>query len=166
MRVAIRVNPDIDAKSHPHISTGLKINKFGVPLDDARALLQTLKTRPALKLVAIHVHVGSQITTLDPLRRAAALAAASAAELQQQGVPLEYVDVGGGLGISYDGGEVPSRRGLRRARWSTPCGPPALPIVVEPGRVDRGAGRRAGRARHRRQAAHRRAATSSSSTPA
>src|SRR5262249_32643185 len=73
-RAAIRVNPDIDAKSHPHISTGLKINKFGVPLDDARELLATLKSRPALTLVAIHVHVGSQITSLDPLRRAAASA--------------------------------------------------------------------------------------------
>src|SRR5579872_1555176 len=75
VRVAVRVNPDIDAKSHPHISTGLKINKFGVPLDDARELLQTLKTRPALKLVAIHVHVGSQITTTEPLARAAAVVA-------------------------------------------------------------------------------------------
>src|SRR5262249_51901899 len=75
-RVAIRVNPDIDAKSHPHISTGLKSNKFGVPLDDARELLTSIGGRSALKLVAVHVHVGSQITTLDPLRRAAACAAA------------------------------------------------------------------------------------------
>src|SRR6185312_14585131 len=100
-RVAIRINPDIDAKSHPHISTGLKINKFGVPLDAARELLETLKTRPALTLVAIHVHVGSQITSIDPLRRAAALVAGVSRELQQQGFPLEYVDVGGGLGVSY-----------------------------------------------------------------
>src|SRR5207247_3809288 len=65
VRFAVRVNPDIDAQSHPHISTGLKINKFGVPLDAARALLETVKARPALSLVAIHVHVGSQITSLD-----------------------------------------------------------------------------------------------------
>ncbi len=133
VRVAIRVNPDIDAKSHPHISTGLKINKFGVPLDDARALLQTLRTRPSLTLVAIHVHVGSQITSIDPLRRAAALAATVSRELQQQGFPLEYVDVGGGLGVSYDGGEVPSAAdyvgALVEAVRHT-----ALPIVVEPGR--------------------------------
>jgi diaminopimelate decarboxylase len=88
-RVAVRVNPDIDAKSHPHISTGLKINKFGVPIDDARALLQTLTDRPSLALVAIHVHVGSQITTLEPLRRAAALAADVSIELRQQGFPLD-----------------------------------------------------------------------------
>jgi len=133
VRVAIRVNPDIDAKSHPHISTGLKINKFGVPLDDARALLQTLKTRPFLSLVAIHVHVGSQITSLDPLRRAAALAAAVSQELQQQGFPLEYVDVGGGLGVSYDGGEVPSAADYVGALVAA-VRHTSLPIVVEPGR--------------------------------
>src|SRR4029077_1711617 len=108
VRVALRVNPDIDAKSHPHISTGLKINKFGVPLDAARDLLQTLARRPSLALVAVHVHVGSQITSLDPLRRAAALAADLSLELRRQGVPLEYVDLGGGLGVSYDGSAVPS----------------------------------------------------------
>jgi diaminopimelate decarboxylase len=133
VRVAIRVNPDIDAKSHPHISTGLKINKFGVPLDDARALLQTLNTRPFLRLVAIHVHVGSQITSLDPLRRAAALAAAVSQELQQQGFPLEYVDVGGGLGVSYDGGDVPSAADYVGALVGA-VRHTSLPIVVEPGR--------------------------------
>src|SRR4029079_14689252 len=63
-RVAIRVNPDIDAKSHPHISTGLKVNKFGIPTDDVQALMPTFKTRHAVRLVALHVHVGSQITTM------------------------------------------------------------------------------------------------------
>ena len=133
VRVAIRVNPDIDAKSHPHISTGLKINKFGVPLADARTLLQTLTARPSLKLVAIHVHVGSQITSLDPLRRAAALAAGVTRELQQQGFALEYVDVGGGLGVSYDGGEVPSAADYVAALVDA-VRATSLPIVVEPGR--------------------------------
>ncbi len=134
VRVAVRVNPDIDAESHPHISTGLKINKFGMPLDAARELLQTFTRRPLLALVAIHVHVGSQITSLEPLRRAAALAADVSLELRAQGVPLEYVDLGGGLGVSYDGREVPSAAEyvgalvgeIRRTR---------LPIVVEPGRA-------------------------------
>jgi diaminopimelate decarboxylase len=133
VRVAIRVNPDIDAQSHPHISTGLKINKFGVPLDDARALLQTLKARPSLALVAIHVHVGSQITSLDPLRRAAALAADVSRDLQQQGFSLEYVDVGGGLGVSYDGGDVPSAAEYVAALVDA-VRLTALPIVLEPGR--------------------------------
>jgi diaminopimelate decarboxylase len=133
VRVAIRVNPDIDAKSHPHISTGLKINKFGVPLDDARALLETLPARPFLRMVAIHVHVGSQITSLEPLRQAAALAAAVSRELLQRQFPLEYVDVGGGLGVSYDGVEVPSAAEYVGALVDAVRGT-SLPIVVEPGR--------------------------------
>jgi diaminopimelate decarboxylase len=133
VRVAIRVNPDIDAKSHPHISTGLKINKFGVPLDDARALLETLPTRPFLRMVAIHVHVGSQITSLDPLRQAAALAADVSRELLQRQFPLEYVDVGGGLGVSYDGVEVPSADAYAAALVEA-VRDTSLPIVVEPGR--------------------------------
>src|SRR5258705_2513396 len=60
-RVAVRVNPDIDAKSHPHISTGLRVNKFGVDTEAARELFTSLSGRPALKLVAVHVHIGSQI---------------------------------------------------------------------------------------------------------
>jgi diaminopimelate decarboxylase len=133
VRVAVRVNPDIDAKSHPHISTGLKINKFGVPLDDARELLQTLPARRFLKLVAVHVHVGSQITSLDPLRRAAALAAAVSHELLQQKFPLEYVDVGGGLGVSYDGTDVPSPADYVGAIVEA-VRHTSLPIVLEPGR--------------------------------
>ncbi len=133
-RVAVRVNPDIDANSHPHISTGLKTTKFGVPLDAARALADTLAQRPALKLVALHVHVGSQITSLDPLRRAATVAADASAELQRRGFALEYVDLGGGLGISYDGGPVPEVAEYVSALVDA-IRPTALPIVIEPGRV-------------------------------
>jgi len=132
-RVAVRVNPDIDALSHPHISTGLRINKFGMPVDDARALLEGLPLRSALQLVAVHVHIGSQITTIDPLRRAARLAAGLSLHMQGRGVQLEYVDLGGGLGVSYDGGEVPAAdeyvTALVEEVRST-----ALPIVLEPGR--------------------------------
>jgi len=134
VRVAVRINPDIDAKSHPHISTGLKINKFGVPLDDARTLVETLAHRPALRLVAIHVHVGSQITSIDPLRRAAAVAADVSLELQRRGFALEYVDLGGGLGVSYDGTEVPSAADYVCA-LVTEVRRTSLPIVLEPGRA-------------------------------
>ena len=133
-RVAIRVNPDIDAKSHPHISTGLKVNKFGVPLDEARAMFATLTSRPALKLVAVHLHVGSQITSLDPLTRAAAVAAGLSRELRAAGIALEYADLGGGLGIPYESNDVPTAAeyaaGLIDAMQGT-----GLPIVLEPGRA-------------------------------
>jgi len=132
-RVAVRLNPDIDARSHPHISTGLRVNKFGVAPDAAGALFQSLPSRPALKLVAIHVHVGSQITSLEPLRHAAAFVARTANELREQGVSLEYVDVGGGLGISYDDRAVIDA-GSYASVLLDEIRPTHLPIVVEPGR--------------------------------
>ncbi len=132
-RVAVRVNPDIDSGSHPHIATGLKINKFGVPLDAARQLLSTIGRRPALKLVAIHVHVGSQITTLEPLRHAASTVARLSGELRAAGVLLEYADLGGGLGISYDQRAVPSA-GEYAGALLEEMRATGLPIVVEPGR--------------------------------
>ena len=132
-RVAIRVNPDIDAGSHPHISTGLKANKFGVPSDEALDLIATLKNRPALSLVAIHVHIGSQITTEEPIRTASAFARNLVDELRRRGTALEYLDLGGGLGISYDGRSVVSPEEyvgllLEEVRSTN------LPIVIEPGR--------------------------------
>jgi diaminopimelate decarboxylase len=132
-RVAIRVNPDIDAKSHPHISTGLKINKFGVPLDEAHRLFADLKGRPALKLVAVHIHVGSQITTIDPVRSVALRLAGLARQAQEAGVALEYLDAGGGLGISYDGGPVPAPDRYASALVDE-IRTTRLPIIVEPGR--------------------------------
>ena len=132
-RVAIRVNPDIDAKSHPHISTGLKINKFGVPLDEAHRLFAGLAGRPALKLVAVHIHVGSQITSIDPVRSVASRLAGLARQAQEAGLALEYLDAGGGLGISYDGGPVPSPDRYASALVDE-IRSTRLPIVVEPGR--------------------------------
>jgi diaminopimelate decarboxylase len=134
VRVALRVNPDIDAKSHPHISTGLKINKFGIPRDAARELLATVATRTALSLVAIHVHVGSQVTTAEPLARAAAFVADLAGQAKQHGVALEYLDLGGGLGISYDEGDVLSPQQYADALVSA-VRSTGLPIVIEPGRA-------------------------------
>ena len=134
VRVAIRINPDIDARSHPHISTGLRVNKFGMPVDEAMRLVAELPQHRAVQLVAIHVHVGSQITTLEPLRGAAALVAEIAADLRRRGVSLEYVDLGGGLGVSYDGAAVPGI-GEYGAALVDAVRPTGLPIVVEPGRL-------------------------------
>ena len=133
-RVAVRVNPDIDARSHPHISTGLKINKFGLPLEQAAEVFDSIATRKAVRLVAVHLHVGSQITSLEPLRSAAAAAARLTASLMQAGIPLEYVDVGGGLGIAYDDIAPPPIEEYVSALVEE-VRPTNLPIVVEPGRA-------------------------------
>jgi diaminopimelate decarboxylase len=132
-RVAVRINPDIDAKSHPHISTGLRINKFGVPVDAAREMFATLHERPFLRLVAVHVHIGSQVTSLEPLRGAAAFVAAMATDLARAGLPLEYVDVGGGLGIPYDAEPVLAPEAYIAAVVDA-VRSTGLPIVIEPGR--------------------------------
>jgi diaminopimelate decarboxylase len=133
-RVALRINPDIDAESHPHISTGLRINKFGVPLDEARAIYRDRRGRAGLAFVGVHVHIGSQITTGGPLRRAAAALAALACELRDDGFPLEHVDLGGGLGIAYDEQAV-----LTPAEYAAVVLPEirrtGLPVVLEPGRA-------------------------------
>jgi diaminopimelate decarboxylase len=134
VRVAIRINPDIDAGSHRHITTGLKSAKFGMPSAAVRELAATLARRPLLQLVAIHVHVGSQITRIEPLRQAAAFAAGFARELETDGVRLEYLDVGGGLGIAYDEQAVVSPREYVAAVVKE-VESLRLPIVIEPGRA-------------------------------
>ena len=132
-RVALRVNPDIDAQSHPHISTGLRDNKFGVPIALARELVLDMARRPGLTPVGLHVHIGSQITTLAPLAKAAAAAAALGRELVAEGVPLEQLDFGGGLGISYDGTPVPAAGDYVRALVAAAAGS-GLAMAIEPGR--------------------------------
>jgi diaminopimelate decarboxylase len=133
-RVALRVNPDIDAQSHPNISTGLRSNKFGVALQDARAIYRERCGVDGLRFVGVHIHIGSQITTAEPLRRAAAALTSLALELRDDGVALEHVDLGGGLGIAYEGRPMitPHQYAaavlpeLRRAN---------IPVVLEPGRA-------------------------------
>jgi diaminopimelate decarboxylase len=132
-RVALRVNPDVDAKTHPNISTGMKRNKFGVPIGDAPAILREMSTRRGLQIVGIHVHVGSQITTLEPLARAAERMIALAAELQAAGIALEHLDLGGGLGISYDGGAEPDVEAYA-AVVTAAARETGLSLIVEPGR--------------------------------
>lgn len=133
-RVALRVNPDIDAKSHPHISTGLRSNKFGVPIDEAPALFREMAGRAGLAPVGVHVHIGSQIATLDPLARAAEAVVALARELAASGIVLEHVDMGGGLGISYDGGPVVDPAEYVRTLVAVTRGS-GLKVAIEPGRV-------------------------------
>lgn len=137
-RVAVRVNPDIDAGTHPHISTGLHINKFGVPLEQARAIYGRMSAHPGLEPVGIHVHLGSQIVTLEPIQRAAAAVVRLAQELRSAGMPIDHIDVGGGLGISYDGSRVPTAAEYASSILSI-VRPSGLSIVLEPGRFIVGA---------------------------
>lgn len=133
-RVALRVNPDIDANSHPHISTGLKSNKFGVPIDEAPALFREMSSRRGLLPVGAHVHIGSQITTLDPLNKAAEAVVALARDLRSEGIELQHLDMGGGLGISYDGSPVVDPAEYVRALVTATRGS-GLKVAIEPGRV-------------------------------
>ena len=133
-RVAVRVNPDIDARSHPHISTGLRTNKFGVPLEEARALYRDISSDTALQASGIHLHLGSQITTLEPLAQAASRVVALVGELREDGVVLDHVDLGGGLGISYDGAPVPGVEDYART-MAAAIGPLGLELLLEPGRA-------------------------------
>ena len=132
-RIALRLNPDIDAQSHPHISTGLKSNKFGMPVEAARALCRRFAGSKGVELVGLHIHVGSQITNLDPLRRAGEAAVALARELRDQGAPIEHIDLGGGLGVSYDGSPVPSAREYADVLLPV-VKDSGLHLVLEPGR--------------------------------
>jgi len=133
-RVAVRLNPDIDARSHPHISTGGRANKFGVPIELAPALYRDLARTPGVEPVGVHVHVGSQITDLEPLRRAAEAAVALAARLRGEGIPIQHVDLGGGLGIPYDGSHVPGIEEYAAALLPIVRGS-GLSVLLEPGRV-------------------------------
>jgi diaminopimelate decarboxylase len=133
-RVALRVNPDIDAKSHPNISTGLKSNKFGVPLEDARQIYRDRMSLDGIQFVGVHIHIGSQITTAEPLRRAAAALVTLALALRDDGFALEHVDLGGGLGIAYEG-----RPMITPAEYAAAVLPElrraGIPVVLEPGRA-------------------------------
>jgi diaminopimelate decarboxylase len=133
-RVALRVNPDIDAHTHANISTGLKSNKFGVPLQDARAIYAERRRLTSLRFVGVHIHIGSQITSAEPLRSAAKALVSLAMDLAEDGVPLEHVDLGGGLGIAYEG-----RPMITPAEYAAAVVPElkrlGVPVVLEPGRA-------------------------------
>jgi len=99
--VSFRVNPDVDPKTHPYISTGLKENKFGVPIADAPALYRVATGLPNLKVTGIDCHIGSQLTDLSPLADAADRVLALVDSLAAEGIALDHIDLGGGVGIRY-----------------------------------------------------------------
>lgn len=132
--VALRVNPDIDAKTHANISTGLRSNKFGVPMQDARHIYRERRSLAGVRFTGVHIHIGSQITTTEPLMRAADALSTLAIALKADGVPLEHMDLGGGLGIAYEGRPI-----IHPADYAAAVLPAlrrsGLPVVLEPGRA-------------------------------
>ncbi len=132
-RIALRVNPDVDARTHPHISTGLRTNKFGIPIDEVKTLGARARTLDGVQIVGLHAHVGSQITDLEPLTRAARALVSLARELRADRTAVEHLDLGGGLGVSYDGSPVPDARDYADAVLPI-VRESGLSIVLEPGR--------------------------------
>ena len=100
-RILLRINPNIDAQSHPYISTGLRDHKFGIPADQALEVFRAASALPHLEVVGIHMHIGSQITSVEPYRQAAQFAASLATQLRASGIAISQIDVGGGYGVRY-----------------------------------------------------------------
>lgn len=132
--IALRVNPDIEAKTpHAYTRTGHAASKFGIPMEDALRLYEFAGSSPGLEVRGVDVHIGSQILEVEPYRRALDQMISLAGELQRAGHRLEYLDLGGGLGISYTGGE-----GISAQEFADAVVPPmqetGLRLVIEPGR--------------------------------
>lgn len=131
-RIAVRVNPDVDAKTHPYISTGLNENKFGIPMTDALSVYQKARALPKIEIVGVACHIGSQLTEVSPFVAAAERVQLLLNDLKDLGIEIEHVDIGGGLGISYGTETPPSVGDYIKALCRTLD--PAYRIVVEPGR--------------------------------
>jgi len=136
-RVALRVNPNVAADTHPYISTGLRKHKFGVPLRDARQLYAMASGARYLKVAGISVHIGSQITEVAPFAEAIARVADLVRALRSDGHSIDYVDAGGGLGIGYQ--EEDSGFDARVARYARAISSPLrglnVHLLLEPGRA-------------------------------
>jgi len=132
-RISLRVNPDIDPRSHPYISTGLRDSKFGVDIARAPELLREARSLAGITVVGVQCHIGSQITDLGPLEEAARELAALSRQLLAEGFALETVDIGGGLGVDYDGSGAPDPAALADRVLPHLRGLP-LKVLLEPGR--------------------------------
>ncbi len=132
--ISLRVNPDVDAATHPYISTGLKENKFGVPLDDALNLYRWAASQPALKVVGVDCHIGSQITKLSPFIDAAKRVLALVDQLTAEGIVLHHIDLGGGLGVRYRDEQPVAPADYVAALRTLMAGRPQT-LMMEPGRA-------------------------------
>ena len=134
-RIALRVNPDIDPKTHPYISTGLKKSKFGIEISKALDVYKEASKMEGIEVVGIDAHIGSQIFQLDPFVESLKRLIEFGEALKNEGITIEYIDIGGGLAISYKEGEMPPHPKeyadvIKREINSTP-----YKLVLEPGRV-------------------------------
>lgn len=135
-RIAFRVNPDVDAKTHAKISTGKAENKFGIPFEDAPRLYAAAAQLPGIEIAGIHMHIGSQVTDLKPFRDAFTLMRELTLALRAQGLKIEHLDIGGGLGVPYRAGnEVPPSPQEYAKTVRQKLGDLHLKIYLEPGRV-------------------------------
>jgi len=136
--VSIRVNPDVDAQTHPYISTGLKDNKFGIAHTRAQAVYRRAAVLPGLRVIGIDCHIGSQITTAAPYLDALDKMLDTVAIIEADGIPLAHIDFGGGLGIDYGDGQAPGT--TADALWNQLLtrldarGYGDRQLVIEPGR--------------------------------
>ena len=131
--VALRVNPDVDPMTHPHIATGLRENKFGVAWEDALRAYEVASSLPNVKVVGVDAHIGSQITSVEPFVESAKKLAELAGRLMDKGITLEHIDIGGGLGIRYRD-EDPPEPGEWVEALLPVLEPLGLKIIFEPGR--------------------------------
>jgi diaminopimelate decarboxylase len=135
-RIAFRVNPDVDAKTHHKIATGKAENKFGVPFDEAPRLYALASRLPGIAPTGVHMHIGSQITDLDPFRNAFALLKELVERLRQEGFAIDFVNLGGGLGIPYRNDQPPPPSPADYANLvKQAVGALGVRLIFEPGRM-------------------------------
>jgi len=132
--ISLRVNPDVDPRTHPYVATGLKQNKFGIPYEDALALYQRARAMRHLAIAGVGCHIGSQLTAITPFVAAFDRVLELADRLQADGVSLTHVDIGGGLGIRYRDESPPAATDYARALTGR-LGSRALKLLLEPGRA-------------------------------
>jgi len=132
--ISIRVNPDVDPKTHPYISTGLKENKFGVSVDEAMTLYQEATGRGSLRIVGVDCHIGSQITELAPFLDALTRVLSLVDELEAQSITLDHIDLGGGIGVQYRD-EVPIDIGAFASAIGQAMSGRPQSLMFEPGRM-------------------------------
>jgi diaminopimelate decarboxylase len=133
--ISIRVNPDIDAKTHPYISTGLKANKFGIDINDAVAMYQQADAASHLKVCGVDCHIGSQLTETQPFLDALDKLLALIDKLAAVGIHLSHIDIGGGLGVPYDGETPPHPAEYAAKVVEKLAAYPQLALIFEPGRA-------------------------------